>query len=353
MMTESGSRSLTVTTDDGSKVIYELRGLEDSEIEAWSNFCASIFAYKANPPPAVYFQRHYYNDPDRQASLIRVAFHENQMVASVRVFCRHVSDGKGGSIAAGGIGEVCTDSNHRRRGLSKLLLQDAIEIMATKGMKVSLLHAAPAFFPVYESVGYACTLSEWSVVPIDRSKLETSSSDDNNMNVRLASFPEDTEKLMMLHQQLSESRFCGCIVRSKEYWNTYLSEELRDSLWVYTRDNDIVGWLSLRPRGDRYQLREFGCGSTKVYEILSVLMYHGTKEIQTNQLDLHLPTFVLENLKKSYDASQSSIESFVDWEKAMCENDHGWMYKPLGEQGISMTDLTHDRPHLIWPADSF
>jgi len=352
MMADSDSRRHTVTTVDGMEGTYELRGLQESEIEAWSNFCASIFAYKANPPQASYFQRHYYNDPDRQASLIRVAFYENQMVASVRVFCRKVSDGKGGSIAAGGIGEVCTDSNHRRRGLSKQLLQDAIEIMTKKGMKMSLLHAAPSFFPVYESAGYECTLSEWSVVPVDRSKLDASAED--SATIRLASFPDDTEALMTLYQRLSVSRFCGCIARSKEYWNTYLSEELKDTLLVYCIDNTIVGWLSLRPRGDRYQLREFGCDSLQMQKVLSSLLYQATKDTVTNQyFDLHLPTFVLQDLEKSCTVQQSDNHSFIDFNQAVSEDDHGWMYKPLGGNRNFMTHLTQDRPHLIWPADSF
>ena len=118
-------REYSLTLDDGSEVTYTLRGLTEAEVKPWAAFCASIFAYKANPPPPEYFERHYFNDPVHKASFIRVAFtkeEEPKIVASCRVFERCIADGQGGTILAGGIGEVCTNNDHRRRGLSKELL---------------------------------------------------------------------------------------------------------------------------------------------------------------------------------------------------------------------------------------
>ena len=98
-----------------------------------------------------------------------------EIVSSVRIFRRTLSaPGQYRTIEAGGIGEVCTSTNHQRRGLSKLLLKDALSIMSTSskcdkenGMKCSLLHANPDFRPVYNKVGgYESVKSEWSVVPI-------------------------------------------------------------------------------------------------------------------------------------------------------------------------------------------
>lgn len=98
---------------------YCLRGIvNDTEIERWAEFCASVFAYKANPPPASYFTRHYFNDPFARApSLIRIAVHEDAIVASCRVFARRISLTGGQTVIAGGIGEVCTSADHRRRGM--------------------------------------------------------------------------------------------------------------------------------------------------------------------------------------------------------------------------------------------
>ena len=249
-----------VRTYENAPFAYTLCGLSgEEEVHQWTEFCASVFAYKANPPPASYFARHYFNDPDRDASLIRVAVLRNggedsMMVASCRVFRRTISLGGGDHSSrttptrttAGGIGEVCTSADHRRRGLAKELLQDAVTIMQKDpDMSVSLLHAAPAFFSIYEKSGYVGTRSQWTEVTIDTSKLmqqqqQQSQHKELTPQTRQARFPEDTKQLMEIHQMYSEQRFAGCIVRSEEYWNNYVSEELRGSLWVVvdTTDDD-------------------------------------------------------------------------------------------------------------------
>eukprot|EP00751_Fragilariopsis_kerguelensis_P010688 CAMPEP_0170786644 /NCGR_PEP_ID=MMETSP0733-20121128/17771_1 /TAXON_ID=186038 /ORGANISM="Fragilariopsis kerguelensis, Strain L26-C5" /LENGTH=436 /DNA_ID=CAMNT_0011132621 /DNA_START=795 /DNA_END=2105 /DNA_ORIENTATION=+ len=50
--------------------------------------------------------------------------------------------------------------------------------------------------------------------------------------VRQAKFPQDTEQLHQLHRIYSEQRLVGCIIRSKEYWTNYISQELKGSLFV-------------------------------------------------------------------------------------------------------------------------
>lgn len=351
--------------NDGSdRVTYALRGLRDEEVKPWAAFCASIFAYKANPPPPAYFERHYFNDPRRKASLIRVAFtndddNDRKIVASCRIFERQISDGKGGSILAGGIGEVCTSNDHRRRGLSRELMRDCIDIMTKYGMKASILHAAPAFFPVYQSMGYECTTSRWSLVEFDVN-LNGAKNDYAAFECRHAKFPDDALTMKSLHHAFSESQFTGCIFRSEAYWNTYLSTELKGTLFVLADPATAVpfAWLSLRPRGDRWQLREFCYSAPKNNSdcTLSQAMRILTRKAVSSSTDgdvqrLHLPTFLVDQLK--VDSAAKSDYDWIKWDTLMEENDNGWMYRPLGEDGVSVVTLSQSRPHLIWPADSF
>ena len=246
----------------------------------------------------------------------------------------------GTSVAAGGIGEVCTHADHRKRGLSKILLQAAIRIMTSRGMKLSLLHAAPSFFSVYEkSGGYSCVTSKWSLVTMNCSKLVTLP---YTHTIRHAQFPQDTARLQELHQGYSEGRFVGCIVRSKEYWNTYISKELEGSLWTLVKGNEFVACLSIRQRGDRHQLRDFACDTStiSVSEAMSTLL---SQAIDEEQFCLHLPTAIVEEIRESNPA-------FVDWSTYAAEDDDGWMYKTLQADQKSMSGATN---HLIWPADSF
>jgi predicted GNAT family N-acyltransferase len=123
-----------------------------------------------------------------------------EIVSSVRIFRRTLSTGGAAAnssnsgddgattIEAGGIGEVCTSPNHQRRGLSKILLKDAINIMSNSGdggMSCSLLHANPEFRPVYNKIGgYKSVPSRWSLVPIQLNKLITKVTDMDYLYVK-------------------------------------------------------------------------------------------------------------------------------------------------------------------------
>lgn len=351
---EPGSliRNFVVPLEEGDLASYELRGLREEEVPDWTEFCAHVFRYKANAPNAAYFAHHYFNDPDRDAALIRVALHDDSIVASCRVFFRKVSLGNGKSVAAGGIGEVCTADDHRRRGLSAQLLQDAVACMQALGITLSLLHSAPVFFPVYEKSGFVCTTSNWSKVTIDCQLLD-SKEELKGALVRHARFPDDTEQLAAIHQTYSEPRFVGCIVRSKEYWDLFISQELHGTLWVLENrdDRQILGWISIRFRGDRYQLREFGCKNVESVpavfrQLLKNWLMEEVNRAAVESVKLHMPTAVYMEVRSAQDSSDYLTD-------VQSDNDLGWMYKQLVGDALSLTEYATRRPHLIWPADSF
>lgn len=339
--------------EDGSVVEYEIRGLQEDEISGWAEFCASIFSYKVNPPPPSYFESHYYNDPERVPQLIRVVMYGDTIVASCRLFLRTLS----GGLSAGGIGEVCTAPMHRRRGLSKVLLENVLDIMNDRKLSVSLLHAAPDFFPVYESVGYTNSVSHWSLLTISQAKMEAfdaekTTAGNSLWRIRDAAFPKDAHQLGSIHQKFSEQRFAGCIVRSPEYWNTYICAELSGSLLVLEASHVVIAWLSIRWRGDRVQLREFGFDETSSVGIsictaFSVLLARAVTRVQSarDEWELALPTFLLE-------ACQTD-DGMSFGQSVRPDNDLGWMYKILDEQITIQSVNGMERPHLIWPVDSF
>ena len=219
--------------DDHQQQQYQLRCLTEVDIIPWTQFCASCFSCKTNPPPASYFARHYHNDPRRDCSLIQVIDYSpvevqedgaksvtpaataanaktckpatDSIASSARIFQRTISTGsKNVYLEAGGIGEVCTSEQHRKKGLVKRLLGHAIETMNTRKMNCSLLHASAALTPVYEKCGgYTCVTSKWKLITLDKKGLEDVSNDSSSssMQIRLAQFPNDTEKLQQLHQR--------------------------------------------------------------------------------------------------------------------------------------------------------
>jgi predicted GNAT family N-acyltransferase len=433
-------------------------------LEKWAEFCSSIFSYKTNPPPSSYFLRHYDADPYHiDPSLIRIARcdsnndtnHTNNIVASCRLFVKQLSTGyyskddtstqnyngnnenqttklvvvpsSSSYIIAGGIGEVCTDMNHRSRGLSKRLLYDCINIMEHHGttnqnnnffFQVSILHAAPSFFPFYRSCGYynwIQTIYSWLELNLsqlmllnDKRKRMTHPSKEcttttKTRTIRLAQFPQDTNQLYKIHQQYSEQRFIGCIIRRIDYWNTYIAQELDGVCYVLVEqqsqqhdddndndnDNDnssILGWLSIRGRDEgRYQVRDYGCYSIReTSQVFLQLLHYILIDIQQLQHNHHHKTIHIQlpkpiydeidhNYKEEDDTDDSKLLLFVN---EVIEIDEGWMHKPIigmkdiitvttasdveeetGEQVTNVKSLQRlfnlDLPHVIWSADSF
>jgi predicted GNAT family N-acyltransferase len=367
----------TIPLATNESITYTLRSLSnDQDITKWTKFCASIFSYKDNPPPPSYFSRHFYNDPRRDLDLVRVLVYTNEdgqeeIVSSVRIFRRSLTIPGGTSIEAGGIGEVCTSPNHQRRGLSKILLNDALEIMrgGDSGMSCSLLHASPAFRPVYAKVGYECVTSRWSVLDVKLDQLSTEvkgpyestcTGETVEWAVRSAVFPSDTPQLHELHQFYSEDT-CITVKRTEQYWNDYVSQELCETLWVLVKTTaaaeTIVAWLAIRKRGDRYQLREFGHDKSDDFTIAAAMRHLLGKTLQqaeelSGSISLHLPTVVLDDIKES-----EGDCSFMDVQTATEENDDGWMYVNFDATKSNVLDLARredDRiDHLVWPTDSF
>ena len=385
---------------------YTIRGLLEHEVLPWSEFCASIFSYKANPPAAEYFYRHYANDPSTKApgssKLIRCAFSGNTMVASCRIFLRTISSGsKEGRIRTGGIGEVCTAVNHRRRGLSTKLLENAIAIMTERSdFQLSSLHAAPTFFPLYESLGYCAPPptnslggNRWSIVNLrlGRDFGTISMGESEAISIRPAIFPQDTAELQSLHMKYSEERLAGCIVRSIDYWNDYLSKELDNSLFVATSpfDQSIIAWVSIKPyhgeSNDSFCIQEFGADSaffqkeealTLGHLVGSMLIHIGIgneKESDEVEVSLKLPGLLADELRQSSSSGRSFGRSFeFDWASECTEVDNGWMYRGVGDCDARVQDFLHlvrgtvdpakdheqlqrlpQRQHFVWPSDSF
>ena len=353
---------------------------------------------------------------------------------------------------AGGVGEVCTLPDHRELGLSSMLLRNALDIMRSlpptsdddddddgddgdggdgdgcgrRRMSCSFLHASPTYRRYYEKVGgYASVRSEWSVVPVDLGLID----DDHDGGggggpffVRRAEFPRDVGTLRRLHASYSEERFVT-VVRSRAYWEAHVrAESVDDGLWVLAAssssvrrspsasavsaaaadedddggggggDDVVVAWMSVRERGGRYQLREFGLDRDRLTTTAAVRGLLGAALGRTTGggrddddddcggndgcggnglISLLLPSFVLSEIKEERtndvvvggdgvgDASSSSSSSslFVMIEDATEENDDGWMYVNFDESRPSLVDLitrAEDRiPHLIWPTDSF
>lgn len=238
-----------------------------------------------------------------------------------------------------------------------MLLQNALSIMKQQGIKLSFLHAAPDFQPVYAKEGFVAVSSKWSILPMTTTKLELPQQDKlQQFHFRVASFPQDTQRLMEIHETFSEERFSGCILRSKEYWERYLSAE--GTIYVLVHNHQVCSWISLRSNHALLQMRDFGndCHVVSTEKALSLLLHHVIIIIASNNTDehrtLHLPTPILQDITQ-HDGGVFDVHNCIS------KDDNGWMWKSLlapdDEGYICMQQVisTTNFPHLIWPLDSF
>jgi predicted GNAT family N-acyltransferase len=377
-----------------SQFTYQLRGLSDEdEVTIWTNFCASVFSYKTNAPTAAYFARHYHHDPYRHGpAYIRVAICSvtQEIVASVRIFPRTISVTESSQnrkdvnsstasirqVKAGGIGEVCTDSRHRRRRLSAELLKDALMIMEHDKFALSFLHAAPEFFAVYQKFDYQCSATKWSIVRVIRDDCFSLQEQLCRIVVRPVNWSTDVPQLTRIHHKYSEQRYAGCIHRSLQYWEEYLQSEIPDMMVAVDSDNDqkVVGWMSLQSKGGRVRVREFGAdrlNGPSVHSLFAALlkscgsiMPADLRAISSASLDpdflwtnavfhLVVPTVLYDELHNDYE-SRAMTTCYLRWEATIRDDDHGWMYRLLGkDNAVDMRTTDSLSPHFIWPSDSF
>lgn len=364
---------------------YTLRSLTTiEEINQWSEFCAECFSYKANPPPASYFLRHFRNDPHGQLAHVFVALCNVHkcIVASVRLFVRDLNDGRGGVIRAGGIGEVCTSSSHRKKGLSHKLLHMALnsDVVRKLDLKVSLLHASETFRPVYAKLGYVSVRTRWVKIKGNFDSLPEINTE--RFVFREASFPKDIDAMSRIYTSMNSKRF-GCVVRSQEYWEKYVAPEMylaagctKPMVLSDLQNNDNpIAWLSLRILPEEYVVKDFGYDTNNelisirdafMYLIGNVCGFLEEKNQCCRLVCVKTPGFVFNQMEKTdFNIKDETYKKKL--ESVSFDDDLGWMYKCIDDGNIhshSFTKQLNQLPddesidgescsHFVWPTDSF
>lgn len=205
---------------------WEFGPLCPEEFEDWVALCGSIF--EVGPD---YFRRHYENDPHRFLASIFVCRDEGTLVSSVRVFHRQVwLDGHPVSMA--GIGEVCTLPAYRGVGISRKLLDLAMDYMRREGFVLSLL--STTFFSHYAHQNFQQVSSYRKKVR----KPKITATPLRPLDV--TSFAE----MASLYERYSKKAPLS-MVRTDDYWRSWCRGEMGEALGLY-KDDGLVGYVCYR-----------------------------------------------------------------------------------------------------------
>ena len=220
----------------------EFRALHPEELEVWLDHVTSVFTGGRQ-----YFSNHWHNDPWQDAEGIRVAVDKDTIVSTVRVFIRKIFL-HGEPITVGGIGEVSTRSEYRRRGIATQLLKDSIRFMESRDIVVSVLFGSQKIYAI----------EGWERVPRYYARQSFTAKKQSEWDIRPANFDDEAEvKQLSTLYNLYARKFNGTVVRDDiAYWTQWVRTESPNA-YVAERDGNIEGYVSVTRREDAFGVKEF------------------------------------------------------------------------------------------------
>ncbi len=138
--------------------MYEVRpqvAVRDLARQAHELTQLAISSYQGVLEPSLAHTAWYLRRPGMDGELSQAVLYRGRMVASLFITVAMVRLG-GELVRAGLIDTVITHPDHRRRGLARRLLEEAIEAMRARGLAASLLYTVPGPVPyeLYRSLGF-------------------------------------------------------------------------------------------------------------------------------------------------------------------------------------------------------
>jgi predicted acetyltransferase len=185
-----------------STLNYAIRSLREDELEDMLELTS--LSYRSGVDT---FRRIYEHDPFYNFHLTRVAELDGSLVSYMRAAPRTIWIGPA-ELQMGGIAEVCTHPDYRKRGIASRLLEDIVVLMKDGGYPVSMLYGNPAF---YGKIGWErCSIvHEMQIV---RTHLPSS------RGVELRDLEEaNLPEVMSLYDHTYSGRSCA-MTRNRLHW---------------------------------------------------------------------------------------------------------------------------------------
>ena len=319
----------------------EFRALHPEELETWLDHVTSVFTGGRQ-----YFSNHWHNDPWQDAEGIRIAIDKGTIVSTVRVFIRKMFL-HGEPITVGGIGEVSTRPEYRRRGIATQLLKDAVGFMESRDIAMSSLHGSQRIY----------SMEGWEKVPRYYARQTFSAEKQSAWEIRPVNFDDAAEvkRIAELYDQYAR-RFNGTFVRDEiEYWTKWVRTESSNA-WVAEQAGSVEGYISVAQREDQLNVKEFIASE-------AAFAMDRCKQVFESMLSGIIDQTDAESLEVVYPAP------IADGFNAPEIEEHGsTMYRPiqpdvLSDSFNSIPDLLHNQPkslaqdikshHVFWYTDGY
>jgi predicted GNAT family N-acyltransferase len=313
---------------------------------SWGNLCALAFSHRPGLPDRFY-RRHKLDE----SSVIRITIdreNNDKIVGSVRIIKReivlnnhaalhHDTSSNGASLdllPIYGVGEVCNHPEYRGKGLSTLMLTDAMAYIdnGSSFAAISALHAALDKQALYSKYRYVATRIPYSRISLPRSSLLSPLASVSTVeSIRLLAELQ-LEEMNQLHHEFSKDilKVQGFVRRSVSYWRSHIDNVVGGGSYCVLIDDAskkviAQGIVMKKPEG--YKLMDFAVNPDRLtrndavdfFTTLVVKAVSGQEAMTASDVAVSLPLKVATWL-----FSESSFAPVsVDDESS----DIGWMYR--------------------------
>lgn len=319
----------------------EFRALYPEELETWLDHVTTVFTGGRQ-----YFSNHWHNDPWRDAEGIRIALDNGTIVSTVRVFIRKMFL-HGEPITVGGIGEVSTRPEYRRRGLATQLLKDSIRFMESRDIVMSSLHGSQHIY----------SIEGWEKVPRYYARQPFSAKKRSEWEVRPVNFDEAAEvkRIADLYDQYAR-KFNGTFVRDEiTYWTQWVRTESSNA-WIAERDGKIDGYISVVQREDELWVKEFSASAAvfamdRGQRLLEGMLSHIITQMDVESFEVVYPAPIADGFNAPKVEEHTSTMYRINQPTV------------LSDSFNSIPDLLHNQPqplsqdikshHIFWYTDGY
>jgi len=290
------------------------RALLPDELGKWTEFCAHCFSEKVKPPSPQYFMDHFRNDPWRDQTLIFVTEEGDSFSSTLRMFSRSIhNELESESKSIVGLGEVCTAPKFRRKGLSKALLNHAVNIATQRKYHKIMLHAAEWIQPLYRSIGFESLSTVWSEMLVSKKEIEEiRMTMNNNYSISYVSVISNSDRLVEISNSFN-SHFSGPIIRENEYMSKWISQACDDNIIGLADESGVIIAYSLikeYPIG-YMQLADFGCCEKNIHKLDNILLLLISEGVLQSERLSSQEKQVTDNLDKTIEKNNLPIEKDI------------------------------------------
>lgn len=324
----------------------EFRSLHPEEFDAWLDHVAHVFSAGRQ-----YFANHWHNDPWKDFEGIRIAVDDGKIVSTVRVFIRKMYF-HGQPISVGGIGEVSTRSEYRKRGLASQLLKDSIQFMEDRNIAISMLHGNQRIY----------SIEGWQKVPRYYAKKTIAGVKQKQWEIRPVNFQDSDEVAQLVELYHTYSRkFNGAFVRDDmTYWTDWVQTE-SPSLWVAKRQKCIEGYVSVRKRDGELGVKEFAVSEELSTENGGKAFFESTlsniiTQMGEKSLEVVYPAPIADGFNtpqvESYGSTMYRVINHSAYPSGLRQNLSDKLPELLHSQSHTFTQNIKSH-HVFWSTDGF